>query len=83
LSLAYNISARTTQKHPVSSVAAQTCLASSCLQTAAARTTVNTVLLLLRACMSRALLRNGRCLQSHRLATGLYTTMYSFIYSYG
>jgi hypothetical protein len=34
----------------------------------------NSVVLLLRASMLRALPNNGRCLQSHRLATGLYAT---------
>jgi hypothetical protein len=36
----------------------------------------NTVLLLLHACMLRALASNGRCLQSHCLATDLYATIY-------
>jgi hypothetical protein len=53
-------------------VATGTCLLSCCPETVAARTTENTVLLLLRACMLRALPSNGRCLQSNRLATGLY-----------
>jgi hypothetical protein len=38
-------------------------------------TTQKTLLLLLRACMLQALRSNGRCLQSHRLATGLYDTI--------
>jgi hypothetical protein len=38
--------------------------------------TENIVLLLLGACMLRALTCNGRCLQSRRLATGLYATIY-------
>jgi hypothetical protein len=37
----------------------------------------NTVVLLLRACMLRALPTNGRCLQSHLLATGVFVTIYS------
>jgi hypothetical protein len=52
------------------SIAAVTCLPSRCLETAATRTTENTVLQLLRA-----LPNNGRCLQSHCLATGLYTSV--------
>jgi hypothetical protein len=36
----------------------------------------NHVVLLLRACMLQVLPSNGRCLQSHRLATGLYATIY-------
>jgi hypothetical protein len=40
----------------------------------------NPVVLLLRACMLRALPNNGRCLQTHRLATGLYVTLYTYIY---
>jgi hypothetical protein len=36
----------------------------------------NSVVLLLRACTLRALPSNGRCLQSHRLATGLFSTIY-------
>jgi hypothetical protein len=43
-----------------------------------ARTTENNaVLLLLHACMLRALPSNGRCLHSRRLATGLYATALS------
>jgi hypothetical protein len=42
-----------------------------------ARITENIVLLLLRACMLRTLPSNGRCLQSHSLATGLYATLLS------
>jgi hypothetical protein len=38
--------------------------------------TENTALLLLRACMLRPLPSNGHCLQSHRLATGLYATIF-------
>jgi hypothetical protein len=39
----------------------------------------NLVVLLLRACMLRALPSNGRCLQSHCLATDLYATvLYKF-----
>jgi hypothetical protein len=57
------------------SVAAGTCLQSRFLETDTARTTEITVLLLLRVCMLRALLSNGRCLQSHCLATGLYATI--------
>jgi hypothetical protein len=53
----------------------QTCLPSNYLETAAARTTENTVLLLFRECMLRALPNNGRYLQSNRLATGLYATI--------
>jgi hypothetical protein len=45
------------------SVAAGMCLPSRCPETVAARTTEN-VLLLLRACMLRALTSNCRCLQS-------------------
>jgi hypothetical protein len=41
----------------------------------------NPVVLLLRACMLQTLQGNGRCLQSHRLATGLYATII-FIYSF-
>jgi hypothetical protein len=37
--------------------------------------TENTVPLLLRARMLRALPSNDHCLQSHRLATGLYATV--------
>jgi hypothetical protein len=37
----------------------------------------NTIVLLLRACMLRALHSNGRCLQSHRLIRGLYATILS------
>jgi hypothetical protein len=36
---------------------------------------LNPVVLLLRVCMLRALHSNGRCLQSHGLATGMYTTI--------
>jgi hypothetical protein len=57
------------------SVAAGTCLRSRCPETAASRTTENTVLLLLLAYMLRALPSNDRCLQSHRLTTGLYSTL--------
>jgi hypothetical protein len=39
----------------------------------------NPVVLLLCACMLRALPSNGRCLQSHRLATCLYATIYKLI----
>jgi hypothetical protein len=53
------------------SVAAGTYLPSCCPETAAARTTVNTVLLLLRALPS-----NDRCLHSYRLLTCLYATIY-------
>jgi hypothetical protein len=35
----------------------------------------NIALLLLRACILRALPNNGRCLHSRRLATGLYATI--------
>jgi hypothetical protein len=35
----------------------------------------NPVVIFLRTCMSRASPSNGRCLQSHRLATGLYSTV--------
>jgi hypothetical protein len=35
----------------------------------------NTIVLLLRACMLRALPSNGRFLQSHRLPTGLYAVI--------
>jgi hypothetical protein len=38
------------------------------------------VVLLLRACMLQALLSNGRCLQSHRLTTGLYATEFNGVY---
>jgi hypothetical protein len=38
------------------------------------------MVLLLRACMLLALPRNGRCLHSHRLATGLYATIFNGIY---
>jgi hypothetical protein len=37
----------------------------------------NPVVLLLRAHMLRALSSNGRCLQTHRLTTGLYATILS------
>jgi hypothetical protein len=36
----------------------------------------NTVFLLLRACILRAIPSNGRCLQSQRPATGLYATIF-------
>jgi hypothetical protein len=42
----------------------------------------NPVVLLLRAYMLRALPSNGRCLQSHRLAAGLYATIYFSISQY-
>jgi hypothetical protein len=38
--------------------------------------TENTVPLLLRVCVLPALRSNGRCLQSHRLAMGLYATIF-------
>jgi hypothetical protein len=53
-------------------VAAGTCLPSHCPETAAARTTENTVLLLLQALPS-----NGRCSQSHRVTPGLYATIFN------
>jgi hypothetical protein len=40
----------------------------------------NTVLVLSYACMLRTLLNNGRCLQSHCLATDLYATVCSIYY---
>jgi hypothetical protein len=49
---------------------------SRCPETAVARATENTILLLLRACMLRALPSNGRCLKSHRLAMSLYATVF-------
>jgi hypothetical protein len=39
-------------------------------------TTENIALLLLLVCILRLLPGNGRCLQSHSLATGLYATVY-------
>jgi hypothetical protein len=57
------------------SVAAGTCLPNRCSETAAAWTTESTVFSLFLACMLWALPSNGRCLQSHRLATGLYATI--------
>jgi hypothetical protein len=45
------------------SAAAETCLPSRCPETTAARITENTVLLLMRACILRALPSNSRCLQ--------------------
>jgi hypothetical protein len=48
-----------------------TCLQIRCPQTAAARTTENTVLLLLHACKLRALLSDGHCLKGDCLATDL------------
>jgi hypothetical protein len=39
----------------------------------------NPFVILLRACMLRALPNNGRCLQSHRLATGLYSTILLYL----
>jgi hypothetical protein len=56
------------------SAAARTSSPCRFLETAAAWTTENTVFLLLHACMLRALPSNYRCLQSHHLATALYTT---------
>jgi hypothetical protein len=50
--------------------ATETCLPRRCVSTAAARTTENTVLLLLRVLPS-----DGRCLQNHHLAKGLYATI--------
>jgi hypothetical protein len=47
---------------------------------AAARTTENTVVLLLHVCMLYALPSNGCCLQSHCLAMGLYTTINFYVY---
>jgi hypothetical protein len=41
----------------------------------AARITESTLILLSGACMLRALPSNGRCLQSRRLAMGLYSTI--------
>jgi hypothetical protein len=49
---------------------------SRCPETSAARATENIFLLLLRACTLLALPSSGRCLQSHRLATGLCATVY-------
>jgi hypothetical protein len=46
----------------------------------AAQTTENTVLLLLHASMLHALPSNSHCLQSHHLATGLYATIYFYVY---
>jgi hypothetical protein len=66
LSLAYNISAPITL---------YCCVRVRCLETTAEDNTENTVLLLLSACMSWALPSNGHCIQSHRLATGLYATL--------
>jgi hypothetical protein len=40
----------------------------------------NTVVLLLRACMLRALPVNSRCLQTHRLATSPYATLFMSSY---
>jgi hypothetical protein len=37
------------------------------------------VVLLLQACMLRALLNNGRCIQNHRLETVLYATLSNFV----
>jgi hypothetical protein len=39
----------------------------------------NAAVLLLRACMFRTLPSNGSCLQSHRLAKGLYATIYNML----
>jgi hypothetical protein len=47
-----------------------------CIAKVNARITENTVLLLFHACMLWALPSNVRCLQSHRLARGLYATIY-------
>jgi hypothetical protein len=54
------------------SVAAGTCLPSCCPETAGARNHIENIVLLLRACMLRALPCNSRCLQNHCLVTGLY-----------
>jgi hypothetical protein len=64
------------------SVAVGTCLPSRRPEPSAARTTQNTVLLLFRVCMLRALPSNGRYLQSHCLATGLYAIIYTRILTY-
>jgi hypothetical protein len=58
------------------SVAMGTCLPSCCPEKAVAQTTENTVHLLLHVCMLWALPSNSRCLQSYRLARGLYATLY-------
>jgi hypothetical protein len=50
------------------------CLPNRCLETAVKRTSENTTLLLLRMLPS-----NGCCLQSHRLATGIYATLRSLV----
>jgi hypothetical protein len=57
------------------SVAAGSCLRSRCPEKAEGLTTGDTFLLLLRSYLLRALRSNGRCLQNHYLATGLYTTI--------
>jgi hypothetical protein len=57
------------------SAAAGTCLPSRRPETAAARASENAVLLLLRVGMLRELPGNGRCLQSHCLATGVYASI--------
>jgi hypothetical protein len=56
-----------------SPVLAEACLPCCCVATAATRTTESTVCLLLHALPS-----NCRCLQNHRLATGLYATLWIF-----
>jgi hypothetical protein len=65
--LPYNISARTNRKHS-SPILVGPCLALRCVTTVLMWATEKTALLLLRACMLRALPSNDRCLQSHRFA---------------
>jgi hypothetical protein len=63
-SLVYNISARTTWKHPVSS-----------------NNYVNNHIVECRNAFTEPLPRNGRCLQSHPLATGRYATTFILLSS--
>jgi hypothetical protein len=69
LSHAYNISARTLRKHSSSIVASNCCIIKNLLPSNG-------------NVFTEPLPRNGRCLQSHCIATGLYVTIHRHIFIY-
>jgi hypothetical protein len=66
------VAAQTTQKHR-SSIVARICFSGNAFTEPLLRNGLHSLVVLLSpACILRVLHSNGRCLQNHRLATGLY-----------